>query len=197
MIFNKEDLPYLSFSKAYLKQIRKYRISNERERQYLKEKSQSAKLFVQALEHRQNQIKKLGFCLIEHQRDFFNGGPEFLKPLKMTTIAQQIGMSVSTISRTANKKYVHTPYGLMPIRDFFLSSAGGRFKESDFSLNKIKKSLKEWVDKEEEPFSDQELKKKVEEGFGISFSRRRISQLRQSLDIPKARVRELKKLYAQ
>ena len=197
VLFNMENLPSLRFSRSYLSQIRKNRAFSKKDRQYLTEKSRSAQLFIHALEHRQTQIKKLGFFLIKYQRDFFNEGLDFLRPLKMTTLAEKMEMSVSTISRTVNNKYVHTPHGLLPLRSFFLTSAGGSFIESSFSVWQIKKALQKWISVEKKPFSDEELRKKVEKHFGLSLSRRRIHQLRASLNIPSARIRRLKFLYSQ
>ena len=194
VIFNSDHLPSIKFSQSYLHQIRRNRALSREDHQYLREKSQSARFFIQALEQRQEQIKKLAFCLIKYQEEFLNRGSSFLKPLTMTTVSQETGMSVSTISRTVNNKYAYTPQGLISLRSFFLKPAVGSF-ESRFSLPQIKQALQQWIRLEKKALSDKELKLKLEKAFGFSVSRRRIAQYRSELNIPSARIRSRLKFF--
>lgn len=187
--FNRNTLPQLSFSKEYLNQIKKSRKLSLNEKKYLKQKQISAKFFIYSLSQRQILIKKIALFIVRHQIDFFEKGPLFLKTLKMTDLAESLGVHVSTVSRVASKKVAYTPHGLFPLRSFFLKGAGWGL-DSKVPVEQIKDSIKKWVAEETDLLSDEDLRKRIKESFNLSLSRRRIAQYRESLNIPTPRIRK-------
>jgi len=128
--------------------------------------------------------------IVEEQKDFFENGPSFLKPLTMEAIAEKVEMHVSTISRVSNSKYVQTPRGVFEIRYFFNT---GISKENGEELSKrnVKRIIEEHIKKENpaRPLSDQELFNLLKKD-GINIARRTVSKYREELKILPARFRK-------
>ena len=198
IILNKEFTPELRFSHEYARAIKSKGRLKAQEKKYLNERTSSAHWFIRAIEQRQEKIKKIAKYLVQHQRDFFERGSAYLKPLKMQDLAEELGLHVSTISRAVNNKYAYTPQGLVALKGFF--QKGLMTKQGDLiSVQKIKESIKQWIEEEEpgHPLSDEQIRAKTLEKLQICLLRRSISQYRSSMDIPPLRVRKLKFLDAQ
>ena len=119
VILNKEEFPELRFSYEYAKSIKNSGKFKPLEKKYFNEKTTSAHWFIRAIEQRQEKIKKIGYYLIKHQKDFFEKGISYLRPLKMQDLADEMAVHVSTISRTVHNKYAHTPQGMVTLKSFF------------------------------------------------------------------------------
>ena len=198
VIFNSEKLPSVRLSRLYISQLRKKHQLNAEEDKYLEEKRQSAASFIRSLHSREERIKKTAFYIIKHQEAFFKKGFDYLKPLKMTDFAEQLGIHVSTVSRAVNNKYAHTPHGIVALKDFFIRGSTKPIFTGPPSIYQLKKSIKKWVEEEDQrqPLSDGQLKQRIEASFKISISRRMVSNYRISLNIPQRRLRKLSFLYS-
>ena len=130
--------------------------------------------------------------VLERQREFFDHGPQFLKPLPMTEVADRLGVHVATVSRAVSEKWMQTPRGMYPLRRFF---SGGREAEDgsgDKSWEAIKAVLQEIVDAEDKakPLSDQKLADALKDR-GLEIARRTVVKYREQLGIPPARRRKV------
>ena len=193
VILNTDFIPELKFSHEYVKNIRKSSQLNFQEKKYIYDKTNSARWFIYAIRQRQVKIKKIADYLIEHQKDFFDKGKSYLKPLTMQDMAHDLGVHISTISRIINNKYAYTPQGMMALKQFF--EKGLMTKTGNLvSVTKIKKSIKQYIKTEDpsHPLSDQQICEKLHKKFRVSLLRRSISQYRSGMDIPSAEIRARK-----
>ena len=198
VIFNTENLSHVRFSHDYLNAVQQSGSLKSQDRKYIRSKTTEARIFIQAIQQRQEQIKKIAYYIIECQQDFFEKGMSGLKPLTMADMAEKMSVHVSTVSRTVNNKYAHTPHGLIALRSFFVKGtwtlSGGRV-----SVSAIKNQIKKWVSEEqpETPLSDEQIKERVSKHFQVAISRRRIAQHRQEMNIASFRIRKLQYLHSQ
>ena len=182
-------LPNLRLNREYAKMARD-RAVPKTDREFIRTNLSNAQWLIDALHQRRQTLLRVIRVVVEAQRDFFDLGPQALKPLPMTQVAEQLGIHVATVSRAVAGKYLQTPRGVFPLRKFFI---GGTQTESgeDISWDTIKAALQEVVDAEDKhnPLSDEaivdELKKK-----GIEIARRTVAKYRGQLDIPPARMRK-------
>ena len=127
---------------------------------------------------------------MDAQRDFFDKGPEFLKPLPMILVADQLGIHVATVSRAVSEKYIQTPRGVFPLRRFF--SGGTTSAEGeDMSWDAVKEKLKIIIAEEDtkNPLNDDEIVEKLK-SQGIELARRTVAKYRKILNIATARQRK-------
>ncbi|WP_163565835.1 RNA polymerase factor sigma-54 [Helicobacter suis] len=155
---------------------------------YLREKLKEARDLVDALQMRRQTIQKIGLMLVEYQYDFFKG--KAIKPMRLVDIANEFGYSASTISRAISNKYLACSRGVFPIKSFFTTAL-----EGDISNASIKEFLLELIKNEDhqQPMSDLQILKLVEQKFGLKMVRRTITKYRKLLNI--ASSSERKKLY--
>ncbi len=160
-------------------------------RDYLKRKIQSALWLEEAIQQRRSTIKRVSESIIRRQRRFLEEGPDFIEPLKMQQVADEVGVHVTTVSRAVDDKYVQTPRGIFPLKRFFTggtTTSGGE----EIAWEKLKKRLQEIVAQEDKiaPLSDDDLVQKMTaEGFPIA--RRPITKYRKMLHIPSSRQRRI------
>jgi len=194
---NKRNSPELRLSNSYKNILEGYKNdpkktkSQNQAMQFLKQKLDSAKWFIEAIEQRHQTLFQTVNAIVNFQKNYFLTGEETdLKPMILKDIAEIINMDISTISRVANSKYIDTPYGIKLLKSYF--SEGMKNKEGDeISTIEIKKVLKEIVDEEDKnkPLSDIELSKKLS-NKGYKVARRTVSKYREQLDISVARLRK-------
>ncbi len=158
---------------------------------FIKSKIQSAKWFIDALNQRNNTLKKTMSAIIEYQRKFFEEGEENdLKPMILKDIAEIIKMDISTVSRIVSSKVVQTDFGVFPLKYFFSESTikkGNEYVSSKVAKNFLKGIIED--ENKESPLSDEMLEKKLkEEGFEVA--RRTVAKYREQLNIPIARLRK-------
>jgi RNA polymerase sigma-54 factor len=189
---NEGNLPPLRISPHYLKLLSQRKGVNKEVRSYLKKKLEAARWFLNAIHQRRETMMKVMTAIVNRQYDFFDKGPEHLKPMIMKDIADDIGMDISTISRVVNGKYVQTDFGVFELRSFFtegIQTADGE----EVSTQKVKQRIKELIENEYQlngkPFSDQQLANILnKEGYNIA--RRTVAKYREQLGIPVARLRK-------
>ncbi|MCA8939543.1 MAG: RNA polymerase factor sigma-54, partial [Planctomycetes bacterium] len=130
-------------------------------------------------------------AIVEHQKGFFDIGVAGLKPLVMRDIAEEVGMVVSTISRTVANKFIETPQGTYPLKYFFVQQASADDDE-DASSIQVKEHIKTLIEDEnrKRPLSDDALVKSLKDRFGTTIARRTVAKYREALGIPNSRQRK-------
>ena len=194
---NKRNSPELRLSNSYKNILEGYKNDPNKTKsqnqtvQFLKQKLDSAKWFIEAIEQRHQTLFQTINAIVNFQKEYFLTGEEKnLKPMILKDIAEIINMDISTVSRVANSKYIDTPYGIKLLKSYF--SEGMKNSEGDeISTIEIKKILKEIVNKENKnkPLSDIELSDKLSKK-GYKVARRTVSKYREQLDISVARLRK-------
>lgn len=186
---NEENTPSVHISRHYLEMLRDKKEDPEA-LNYLKKKITAARWLIDSIEQRRATLEKVTRAIIDHQRDFLEKGPEYIEPLKMATIAERIGVHVTTVSRAVDDKWVQTHRGIFPLRSFF---GGGTVTDDgkDVAYDTIKRKLTELVHSEEKtnPYSDDELVKKLAE-MGYPLARRTVTKYRKMLGILSSRQRK-------
>ncbi|HHM12469.1 MAG TPA: RNA polymerase sigma-54 factor [Planctomycetaceae bacterium] len=188
VVVEDQRLPRLYISPYYWKRLQDGTATRE-EKEYLRKKITSAQWLIDAIEQRKNTLTRVAQAIVDHQREFLEKGPEFIKPLKMQQIADQVGVHVTTISRAVDDKWIQTPRGIFPLRRFFVG--GTRTEQGeDVAWDRIRIKLQELIDKEDKrrPYSDDELVKELGKQ-GIKVARRTITKYRQKMGIPSSRQR--------
>ena len=159
--------------------------------QFIKQKLDSAKWFIDAIKQRQNTLMKTMSAIVVYQREFFLEGDESkLRPMILKDIANRIEMDISTVSRVANSKSVQTEFGIYPLKYFFSEGIATDSGE-DASSREVKNILKEMIENEpkKNPLSDDKLEKMLNlKGYNIA--RRTVAKYREQLNIPVARLRK-------
>ncbi|OXA87382.1 RNA polymerase factor sigma-54 [Flavobacterium hercynium] len=197
LTLNGRNAPSLHVSKDYQEMMQTYKDSRDKSSaqkdavQFIKQKLDSAKWFIDAIRQRQETLFVTMNAIMHYQEEFFLDGDETkLKPMILKDIADMVGLDISTISRVANSKYVETPYGTKLIKEFF-SEAMKNDQGEDVSTLEIKKILQNTIEEEDKkkPLPDDQLAEILKEK-GYPIARRTIAKYREQLDIPVARMRK-------
>jgi RNA polymerase sigma-54 factor len=153
-------------------------------KEFIGEKLRNAQWLIRAIEQRRKTIIRVTECIVEKQRDFFEKGVAFLKPMILRDIAEAVGMHESTISRVTTNKYVHTPQGLFELKYFFNSSIR-RTADEDIASESVKQAIRKIIDDEEKanPLSDQQIVELLAKRDGIQIARRTVAKYREMLGI--------------
>lgn len=152
-------------------------------KEYIQIKLCSAQWLIRSIDQRRKTIIKVTECIVEKQRDFFDKGIEFLKPMILRDIAEAVEMHESTISRVTSNKYVHTPRGLFELK-FFFNSAIRRDNKEDIASESVKQAIKKIVAAEDpqSPHSDQKIVEILRDR-DIRIARRTVAKYREMLGI--------------
>ena len=194
---NGRNAPELHVSKDYQEMLQSYKDSRDKSSQqkdavqFIKQKLDSAKWFIDAIRQRQETLYVTMNAIMHYQEEYFLDGDEAkLKPMILKDIADMIGLDISTVSRVANSKYVETPYGTKLIKEFF-SEAMKNDQGEDVSTIEIKKILQTVIEDEDKrkPLPDDKLADILKDK-GYPIARRTIAKYREQLDIPVARMRK-------
>jgi RNA polymerase sigma-54 factor len=184
-----DPAPNLYISGMYRKML-KDRSQDKKTREFLSNNVRNARWLIESIEQRRSTIMRVIRAVVDAQRDFFDKGPEFLKPLPMIHVADQLGIHVATVSRAVSEKWIQTPRGVFPLRRFF--SGGTTSAEGeDMSWDAVKEKLKMIIGNEDpkNPLNDDEIVEKLK-GQGIDLARRTVAKYRKILSIPTARQRK-------
>ena len=197
LTLNSRNAPELHVSKDYQEMLKTYKDSSEKSSaqkdavQFIKQKLDSAKWFIDAIKQRQETLMVTMNAIMHFQYEYFLEGEETkLKPMILKDIADMIGLDISTVSRVANSKYVETPYGTKLIKEFF-SEAMKNTEGEDVSTIEIKKILEQVIAEEDKnkPLPDEDLAVILKER-GYPIARRTVAKYREQLNIPVARLRK-------
>ena len=177
-----ESLPRIQYNESYYRKF--HSMGDQTVSRYLQEKQQDFQWIMRSIEQRKETIIKVALKIIEKQPDFFRNGPEYLKPMTMKEISDELDIHESTVSRAVREKYAQTPYGTIELRSFF-SSHIRTISNEDTSSKTVKNAISELVEKENKlkPLSDQEIVNRLKEENGIMVSRRTIAKYREQLGI--------------
>jgi len=183
-----DPAPSLFISGMYRKWL-KNRTCDKKTREFLANNVRNARWLIESIEQRKSTITRVIRAVVDAQREFFDKGPEFLRPLPMIHVADQLGIHVATVSRAVSEKWIQTPRGVFPLRRFF--SGGTTSAEGeDMSWDAVKEKLKAIIETEDKknPLNDDEIVAKLKDQ-GIELARRTVAKYRKILNIATARQR--------
>jgi len=191
VLMNDDDLPQLRLNPAYKKLIT--RDTNDKNtRDYVKERYKSAIQLIKNIEQRKQTITKVCYCIVARQQDFLERGIDYLKPMMIKEVAEEIGVHPSTVSRAVASKYAHTPQGVFELRYFFSESVQGP-EGGNTSLLILKRRVKKLIDEEDtsRPLTDEQLTR-ILQSQGIQVTRRTVAKYREDMRIPSTHQRRVK-----
>jgi RNA polymerase sigma-54 factor len=186
---NDRAIPNVRINQQYA-MMTKDRSLAKSDREFIRTNLGNAQWLLDAVGQRRHTLLRVVKVVVDAQREFFDYGPQALRPLPMTGVAEQLGIHVATVSRAVAEKYILTPRGVVALRKFFsggLATEGG----SDMAWDAIKESLRSVIDAEDRarPLSDEQLVDAMKEK-GIEIARRTVAKYRDQLGIPTARLRK-------
>ena len=193
---NNGEVPELKVSQSFVDSMKEYQDNNEQlSRQtkeallYIKKKVDAAQGFIEAIKVRHHTLTVTMQAIISLQRQFFLDGDEAsLRPMILKDVAEKTGLDLSTISRVSNSKYAQTRWGTFPLRHFFSDSYVTESGE-ELSTRQIKAALRDIVEAEDKPLSDDVIKEQLAQR-GFPIARRTVAKYREQLGIPIARLRK-------
>ncbi|WP_180376935.1 RNA polymerase factor sigma-54 [Clostridium sp. USBA 49] len=190
IIINDNVLPKLIINENY-KEIVK--LNEDKDAiSYVKEKINNALFLMKSIEHRKSTIYKVLSEIVKIQKEYFDYGEKYLKPMTLKDIAEKIDMNESTVSRAIKDKYINTNRGLVKIKDLFTNKVIlSSNKDETISTNIVKKEIKELIDKEDKknPLSDQEICNILNKK-GMNISRRTVAKYREEMNIKSSSKRK-------
>jgi RNA polymerase sigma-54 factor len=197
VILNRRNAPELHISPNYKEMLKGYKESSSKNKSdneavhFIKQKLDSAKWFIEAINQRYQTLFVTIKAIIDHQNEYFLTGDEkSLRPMILKNIADKINMDISTVSRVANSKYIDTPYGIKLVKSFF--SEGLKNEEGeDISSIEVKNILEELISAEnkKKPLADLAISASLKDK-GYIVARRTVAKYREQLGLPVARLRK-------
>lgn len=197
LTLNARNAPELRVSRSYQEMFDHYEKASQKDKkmkeavQFVKQKLDSAKWFIDAIKQRQQTLLKTMNAIMQYQYEYFLTGDERkLKPMILKDIADRIDMDISTVSRVANSKYVQTEFGTFLLKSFF-SEAIQTDSGEEVSNKEVKKILEECIANENKrkPLADEKLTEILKEK-GYTIARRTVAKYREAMNIPVARLRK-------
>jgi RNA polymerase sigma-54 factor len=187
--FTDDGGPRLRISQSYQKMLGQQDTSKET-RDFIKEKMRSAVDLLRNIEHRRQTIFRVVECIVRRQREFLDKGVQFIRPMMLKDVAEDTGMHLSTISRVVNRKWAHTPQGVIELRRFFTEGMLNEEGE-EVSTRIIKLRIKKLIEEEDShnPITDDQIVKILFKE-GIKLSRRTVAKYRDQMSIPGSRERK-------
>ncbi len=187
IILNDEGFSNIKINEYYLNLNKK----NEKEKQYIDSKLKEALWLIKSIHQRQNTLYKVIESIVKFQREFFEKGIPYLKPLVLRDVADDINVHESTVSRLTTNKYVSTPHGIFELKYFFnsgLNTQGG----GEISAQSVKHFIKQLINEEnpKSPLSDKRIAEILKEKFQIKIARRTVAKYREALGIPSSNKRK-------
>ena len=175
-------LPKIQFNKEYLRKLTSYQ--DQKVTDFLHDKQQDYHWIIRSIEQRQRTIVNVTGKIVEKQQEFFERGPNFLKPMTMKEISEELAIHESTVSRAVREKYAQTPFGTVELKTFFTNAIESVSNES-ISSKTVKIAMEKLVEAEnkQKPLSDLEMVHLLKEQDGIAVSRRTIAKYREQLGI--------------
>jgi RNA polymerase sigma-54 factor len=186
IVLNDEEIPVLGLNPFFMKMSDNSpggKDADKPARDFARENIREARWFIQSINDRNHTLLRVTRAIVEFQRAFFADGPKHIAPLTQRDIAQELGVNESTISRTANSKYVQTEWGIFELRYFFTNSISGVGSGgSKYSKEGVKEIIRELISKEGGVFSDQQIADQLARR-GIPLARRTVAKYRKELDL--------------
>jgi RNA polymerase sigma-54 factor len=191
IVLNEDGMPKLRINSGYRSMLNSMDSKSDGETvNYIKDKIRSAVWLIKSLDQRQRTIYKVAESIVKHQREFLEKGIDFLRPLVLRDVADDIQMHESTVSRVVSNKYMHTPRGLFLMKYFFHSGIDSDTGEDISSLT-VKKKIQSYIENEDprKPLSDSKIMKILNDE-GINIARRTVAKYRDELNIPSSTDRK-------
>ncbi|MBO7492385.1 MAG: RNA polymerase factor sigma-54 [Bacteroidales bacterium] len=188
---NNQYIPKVRINKDMVQPLQNRKLMSRKEAdavQFLKDYVEKGELFINTLNLREKIMYNTMYAIMQHQREYFlTGDDSKIKPMVLKTIAQEVNLDVSTISRFSNSKYVQTDFGIIPVKHLFSEAVNNE----DVSSKEIKSILSGLVEGEDKrkPFSDEALCAMLK-AKGYDVARRTVAKYREQLSIPVARLRK-------
>ncbi len=180
---NDDGIPRLKVNSLYRNMLADGYGAPDGDRRYIQDKLRSALWLIRSIHQRQRTIYKVTKSIIKFQRDFLDRGIQYLKPLVLRDVAEDIQMHESTISRVTHNKYVHTPQGIYELK-FFFNAAIASVQGDTLASESVKSLIRDIIAKEDpkKPYSDEKLVQ-ILKGMNINIARRTISKYRDMMKI--------------
>jgi RNA polymerase sigma-54 factor len=187
--FHDDGGPRLRLNTGYQQMLGQPDTSKET-RDFIKDKMRSAVDLLRNIEHRRQTIYRVVDCIVRRQREFLDKGVQYIRPMMLKDVAEETGMHLSTISRVVNRKYAHTPQGVIELRRFFTEGMVNEEGE-EVSTRIIKLRIKKLIEEEDtkNPITDDQIVK-ILLREGIKLSRRTVAKYRDQMSIPGSRERK-------
>jgi len=184
------NVPSLRVNDYYSKLARD-RSVGEKTKKFLQDNLRSAQWIIDAIKQRKNTLLKVTMSVLKHQKDFFEKGQLYLRPLPMSKVADDVGVHLATVSRAVAGKYVQCSWGVLPLRKFFsggMEDTNGKGR----SWEAIRAKLRQIIDAEDKakPLSDDQIRRKLADAGIENLARRTVAKYRKLLNIPAARFRK-------
>ncbi len=188
VVVNDAPIPKLLVSRQYRNMLD--RGTDGEARKFVEEKIQSALWLIKAIEQRRLTLYRVTEAIVEFQRDFFDHGLRYLRPLTLREVAEVVGVHESTVSRATSGKYAQTPQGTFELKFFFSSGVDGAQGEG-VAAGSVKKLIADLIAKEDpsEPLSDQSLTDQLKRQ-GLTISRRTVAKYREEMGVPNSGKRK-------
>ena len=189
IIMNDKIVPSLSINNAYKKVINSN--ENGEASEYVKDKLNKAMFLIKSIEQRRSTLYNVLEKIIEKQKEFFEKGMNYLKPMTLKEISEAIDVHESTVSRAIKDKYILTNFGTVKIKDLFVSGISLKKSDEDIAVVKIKNRIKELIDNEDKkkPLSDQYISDILNKE-NIAISRRTVAKYREEIGIQSSTKRK-------
>lgn len=185
IVLNEDGMPKLRISPYYRNILASaQKDQNKVTKEYVQEKLRSAVWLIRSIHNRQKTIYKVTEAIVRRQRDFFEKGVQYLKPMILKDVANDIGMHESTISRVTTNKFVHTPVGIFELKYFFNSSINAADGSDALASEAVKEKIRHMIQKEDQknPLSDQKIVELLR-ADNIDIARRTVAKYRDMLGI--------------
>jgi len=192
VVLNDDGLPRLRINPYYKRLLRNKEPGSDLTKAYLEDKLRSALWLIRSIEQRNRTICRVSESIVRFQKEFFDHGINYLKPLVLKQVAEDINMHESTISRVTTNKYMYTPQGIFELKFFFNSSVPRIGGEGDsLSSITVREVIRKMVEEEDpkKPLTDQEIVEALKTK-NIDIARRTVAKYRSWLNIPSASKRK-------
>jgi RNA polymerase sigma-54 factor len=186
---NDEEIPQLRLNSQYRKMLDRDQGATKDVRDYVRERYTSAIQLMKNIEQRKQTILKVCESIVRRQTDFLAQGLDYLKPMMIKEVAEEVGVHPSTVSRAVASKYVHTPQGVFELRYFFSEAVQGP-QGSGTPLLLLKRRVKKMIEEEDSahPLTDEQITAMLQ-ASGIQVTRRTVAKYREDMKIPSTHQR--------
>jgi RNA polymerase sigma-54 factor len=189
---NDEDVPQLRLNAQYRKMLDRENGATKEVRDYVRERYTSAIQLMKNIEQRKQTILKVCQAIVRRQTEFLSHGLDYLKPMMIKEVAEEVGVHPSTVSRAVASKYVHTPQGVFELRYFFSEAVQGPLGGGT-PLLLLKRKVKKMIEEEDrsKPLTDEQITTMLQ-GEGINVTRRTVAKYREDMKIPSTHQRRVR-----
>lgn len=191
---NNKNIQDITLNNEYYERLKKERL-NKDSKEFLKNNYNSATGLIKAVNQRASSMVRVASLIVKYQKDFFDKGVEYLKPLTLKQIAEVADLHETTIGRVVNNKFIDTPRGIFELKFFFSNAISSVYAGIEFSSESIRSKIQNIIKNEEKILSDANIADILKEE-NIDIARRTVSKYREELNIPTSSERKrIKKIH--